>query len=55
MLNVYISVLQDTIEVSLEGKFILPSREYTTAELKKIAREINKALREHSTSDCFDE
>lgn len=55
MLNIYISVLQDTIEVSLEGKFTLPSREYTTAELKKIAREVNKALREHNISDCFDE
>lgn len=55
MLNVYISVLQDTVEVSLEGKFTLPSREYTTAELKRIAREINKALREQNALDCFDE
>lgn len=55
MLKVYISVLQDTVEVSLEGKFTLPSREYTTAELKKIAREINRALREHDASGCWDE
>lgn len=55
MFNVYVSVLQDTIEVSSEGKFTLPSKEYTTTELKKIAREINRELREHNISDCFDE
>lgn len=45
MLRVYISVLQEEVEVSLEGKFVLPSKEYTPAELKKIAREVNRAMR----------
>ena len=51
MLDVYISVLQDTIEVSEEGRFILPSRDYSPAELKKIAREVNKAMR-NASIDC---
>lgn len=45
MLRVKTSVLEDEIEVSEEGRFILPSKEYTTAELKKIAREVNRAMR----------
>lgn len=51
MLNVYISVLDEVIEVSDEGKFELPSREYSPAELKKIAREVNRAMR----TSVFDE
>ena len=45
MLKVYVSVLDEEVEVSDEGKFELPSREYSPAELKKIAREVNKAIR----------
>lgn len=51
MLKVYISVLDEEVEVSDEGRFELPSREYSPAELKKIAREVNKAMRNSS----FDE
>lgn len=51
MLKVYISVLDEEIEVSDEGKFELPSREYSPSELKKIAREVNRAMRTSS----FDE
>lgn len=51
MIKVYISVLSEEVEVSDEGKFALPSREYTPAELKKIAREVNRAMRNTS----FDE
>lgn len=48
MLKVYVSVLNDTVEVSEEGRFELPSREYTSSELKKIAREVNRAMRSAS-------
>ncbi len=51
MLQVYISVLNDYIEVSEEGRFELPSREYSPAELKKIAREVNKAMRTAELDD----
>ena len=51
MLNVYSSVLKEDIEVSEEGKFILPSREYTSTELKKIAHEVNKAIRTYSSDE----
>lgn len=46
MPEVYISVLGESIEVSDEGRFELPCREYTAPELKKIAREVNKAFRQ---------
>lgn len=47
MIEVYVKVLDNIIKVSNEGKFELPSRLYTSAELKKIATEINKAERQH--------
>lgn len=43
--RIYIKTLRQHIEVSQDGKFELPDREYTTQELKKIAREINRELR----------
>lgn len=43
--RIYIKTLCQHIEVSQDGKFELPDREYTTQELKKIAREINRELR----------
>lgn len=46
MPEVYVPVLKTTISVSEEGTFELPSKEYTTAELKRIAREINRAARQ---------
>ena len=46
MISVFISVIGEEIEVSEEGRFQLPSdRDYSAAELKKIASEINKESR----------
>ena len=36
MLRVYIPTLQEEVEVSEEGKFVLPSKEYTPAESYEI-------------------
>jgi len=44
-MQIYIKVLDDFLEVSTEGRFTLPQREYTAAELKKIATEVNRASR----------
>lgn len=44
--EIYISVLDDTVEVDEQGRFELPSRSYSCAELKKIAREVNRAIRQ---------
>lgn len=54
MPKIYIETLGECVSISDEGKFKLPSKEYTSAELKKIAREINRAIRESKTLD-FDE
>lgn len=51
MPKIFVEVLGETVEVSEEGRFELPSREYTAAELKKIAREINKASRLHNLDE----
>lgn len=51
MLKVYVETLGEYIEISEEGKFELPSRSYTSAELKKIAREINRASRKFDWGD----
>ena len=34
-----------SVEVDFEGKFELPARKFSSAELKKVAREVNKSLR----------
>lgn len=44
-MKIYIKTLDEYIEVSAEGRFVLPQREYTAAELKKISTEVNKASR----------
>lgn len=46
MLKVYVATVDEEIEVDDDGKFELPQRPYTAAELKKIAREVNKAIRD---------
>ena len=51
MLKVYVSVLDSEVEVSEDGRISLPSGDYTPAELKKIAREVNKAMREYPVED----
>ena len=54
MLKVYVETLGEYVEVSEEGKFELPSKSYTSVELKKIAREINRASRKFDWGE-FDE
>ena len=39
------------IEVDEYGKFELPSTTYTAAELNKIAREVNRAIRKSRMED----
>lgn len=40
------------IEVDEDGRFCLPDRKFSAAELKKIAREVNRHLREqHAEND----
>lgn len=48
--KVYITVLDDYIEVSDAGRFELPAKDYSSSELKKIARDVNKAVRESSVN-----
>ena len=54
MLRVFSTVLKEEIEVSQEGTFELPPRPYTSAELKKIAREVNKAIRSTSNDELVE-
>ena len=51
MPKIYIETLGECIDISDEGKFELPSKEYTASELKKIAREVNRAIRESQRLD----
>ena len=44
-----------TVVVNTNGAFELPNRLYTTAELKKITREINRALRNSLAENSVDE
>jgi len=50
-MQIYIKVLDDYLEVSPEGRFTLPQREYTAAELKKIATEVNRASRKSQVEE----
>lgn len=54
MAKLYVDSLGECIDISDDGRFELPSREYTTPLLKKIAREINRAMRESQAKDDFD-
>ena len=36
-----------SVSVDEQGRFELPSRRFTTTDLKKIAREVNKELRKN--------
>ncbi len=51
MPKIYVGTLNDYVDVSDVGRFELPTHDYNTTELKKISREINKALRELSVSE----
>lgn len=44
-----------TVDVSEDGRFQLPDREFTTTELKKIAREVNRQLRDNAAENVLGE
>lgn len=56
MIEIFVPTLNETVKVNDEGRFELPSREFTVSELRKIAREISKSLRVYSEETLdFDE
>ena len=53
-------IVKTTLGFSVEvnddnGSFLLPQRHYTTAELKKIARDINRDMRQKHTTQLLGE
>ena len=48
-----------TVEVAEDGRISLPDREFTTSELKRVVREVNRQLRvgdaENVLKEVFDE
>ena len=42
-----------TVEVDENGRFHLPDREFTTTELKKVVREVNRQLRENTAENIL--
>lgn len=43
------------MDVGEDGRFQLPDREFNTAELKKIAREVNRQLRDNAAENVLGE
>ena len=54
MLKIYVESLDITLEVSEDGTFELPNRLYTTTDLKKIVRVVNKTISTINKESCFD-
>ena len=44
-----------TVDVGEDGRFHLPDREFNTTELKKIAREVNRQLRDNAAENVLGE
>lgn len=44
-----------TVDVNEDGRFQLPDREFTTVELKKVVREVNRQLRENTVENVLNE
>ena len=44
-----------SVKVGEDGRFHLPDREFTASELKKIAREVNRHIRESTAENDIDE
>lgn len=44
---VYVECIDTWLELDCEGRFTLPDRPYTAAQLRKIAAQVNKAIRVH--------
>lgn len=44
---VYVDCIDTWLELDCEGRFTLPDRPYTAAQLRKIAAQVNKAIRVH--------
>lgn len=53
MLEVKCTSINSVVEVDEFGRFELPNRMYTTTELRKVAREISKALRNNTTLETM--
>ena len=51
----HIYTIDEDIEVNEDGSFELPHRPYKASELKKIAREVNKAIREKEFEYNFED
>ena len=51
MLIIPVKTLDAEVEMDDDGRFELPNRPYTTAELNRIAREINRFLRTKIAED----
>lgn len=44
-----------TVDVDEDGRFHLPDREFTTAELKRVVREVNRQMRENTAENVLNE
>ena len=44
-----------SVEVDEDGRFELPERKFSSAELKKVAREVNRGLRDCTAEDDLNE
>lgn len=44
---VYVECIDTWLELDCEGRFTLPDRPYTAAQLRKITAQVNKAIRVH--------
>lgn len=44
---VYVECIDTRLELDYMGRFTLPDRPYTAAQLRKIAAQVNKAIRVH--------
>lgn len=44
-----------SIDVDDDGRFFLPDRQFTAAELNKIARQVNRAIRQDAMSQQISE
>lgn len=44
-----------TVDVGEDGRFQLPDREFNPTELKKIAREVNRQLRDNAAENVLGE
>lgn len=51
MPKIFVPTLNSEINVSDEGRFELPSQQFSVSELRKVAREISKGLKNYSDEE----